>query len=798
MQMLRSVVRAPGNFFASAAILGLGMSGALTIFAVVDAVLLDPLPFADAERLVEIRTERGGEDALLSMREALDLREQARDVLDGVAAYVPGSQYALAEDAGPEKAAAILVTRNFFDVLGVAPRHGGLWPATYDQERNFGLILSHRLWQRQFSGADVVGRTVAVDASPYFTPSYEIFGVMPEGFDFPVRTDLYRSFFVSSAFPGVDDRASRTVAGVARLAPGVDLERARAALDLLSDRLAREYPESNRGVRMIVRPLRDAYVADLRPYLLVLLAGSVVLLLTACANVANLVLTRTLARESELAVRTALGASRLRLLGSLAAGGAVLAGTGAAVAVVVAVVTTAALDGLALGLPTWMRFDLDASVLVFAAAIAAITALVVGLWPARTGLAADVMARLRQDTRGSAGARHRRLREGLVTAEVALSMTLLIGSALLARTFLELGRVDTGLDPENVLTFHVPLPWSYPAAEQVAFQEEAVRRLLELPGVVAAATNANPPLIDVGQPDRVVLEAEGQPEEARLENPYMNVQRVSPGYFDAMRIPLLEGRAFDPTLDRDSTLLTAVVSRRLADRLWPGEPAVGKRLRRPQEGAPWWEVVGVAGDVRFEGLTADGGFDVYLSSLQATDGWVYFLLRAQSDPSGLERAVEETIWGIDPLQPVIDFRTMEDRVAETVGPQRLAAALFGVFAVVAPALAAAGIFAVVSVLVRQRTGEIGVRMALGADGGRIVRRVLADTLVPTLIGVGAGLGGGALVAHGVRGLLYGVSPWDPVSFVLVPAGVVAVALLAALAPAQGAARLSHAQTFRGR
>ena len=643
---MRSALRAPGHYLLAAGILGLGLGAAVSIFSAVNAVLVAPLPFPEADRLVEIRSERGGEEALVSMREIMDLREGAGTVFDDVAAYIPGGQYSLSGDAGPEKPPAILMTHNLFAVLGVAPRYGGPWPDLYDRERNFGLVLSEELWQRQF-GEDpsVVGGTVALDASPFYSPSYEIYGVMPEGFDFPARTDLYRSLFINPGFPNLEDREARNVVGVARLAPGVDLASARLAVDRVAQDLVRTSPDSNQGVSLIVRPLRESWAAPLRPYLLALFAAAVILLLTACANVANLVLTKVLSRTNELALRAALGAGRARLLGGLAAEGLMLAGIGTVLALVLAAIATGFVDGSVRGLPTWMRFEVDATVTAFAVLAAIATGLAVGLWPARAGLSRDVFGSLREGGRGrTGGARQRSLRGALVAAEVGLSLALLLGSALLGRTFLELGRVDPGLNPERLLTLQVPLPWSYPMEERRAFQEEIVRRVEGIPGVVAAATNANPPMTAVGQPDRVVLEVEGQSESDRVNNPYMNIQRVSPRYFETMEIPITEGRAFDGNIDRDSTVLAAVVSQRLATRLWPGESAVGRRVKRTGPDQPWWEVVGVAGDVLYDGPGGESGFDVYLSSLQAVDGWAYLLVRTQADPAALEDPIKEVIW----------------------------------------------------------------------------------------------------------------------------------------------------------
>jgi len=797
---IRRVLRAPGTFATAVGILGLGIGSAVAIYSAVDAILIEPLPFPEGDRLVEIRTERGGEPALISMREVEDLRERSQGVLGDVAAYIPGGQYSIAGRQGPEKPPAILTTENLFDVLGVAPALGGTWPASWDRERSFGLVLGHDLWERQFAAdAGAVGSTVALDASPFYSPSYEVFGVMPEDFDFPTRTDLYRSIFINDGFPGLEDRESRLVVGIARLAEGADVATAQALANRTASELAATHPESNRGVRIVVRPLRDHWAASIRGYLLVLLGASFVLLLGGCANVANLFLTRTLAREPEYALRAALGAGRGRILLGLAAEGIVAGVAGGLLGLAGAAAVLSRIDPSALGLPRWMQPEIDVSVALFAIGLSVATGILVGVWPGRAGIGPNVMARLRQGTqRSGAGTRGRRLRETLVVAEVAVSLTLLLASGLLSRTFLELSRVDPGLDAERLLTLQIPLPWSYPMEERLAFQEEVLTRTRALPGVVAAATNANPPLVDVGQPDRAVLEVEGQPPEAREASPYMNIQRVSPGYFEALGIPVLEGRAFDAAVDRDSTLLAAVVSARLAERLWPGESAIGRRLRRPAPDQPWWEVVGVAGDVRQESLTDAAGFDVYLSSLQAIDGWAYLFVRTAGDPMDFEAAVRGVVASVDPGQPVVDVRTMASRLLETVGPQRLAAGLFGFFALTALMLAAAGIFAVVSVVVRQRTAELGIRMALGATRSRVFGSVVSGTMVPVAIGIGIGLAGGAAVAYAVRPLLYGVRPTDPLVFVGVPAAIALVAFLAAALPAFRAARLDPSLALRER
>lgn len=798
--LFRRVRSAPATFFAAVAILALGIGSAVAIYSAVEAVLLEPLPFPGGEQLVEIRTERGGEPSLLSMREAEDVRERSAGILSDVAAYIPGSQYSIDGRDGPEKPPAILATENLFTVLGVGPAVGGTWPSAWDRERSFGLVLGHDLWERQFGGdPGVVGSSVALDASPFYSPAYEVFGIMPEGFDFPTRTDLYRSIYISDAFPNLEDRAARSVVGVARMVDGTELEALRALGERISEELAATYPETNRGVRIVVRPLRDHWASTIRPYLLVLLAAAFVLLLGACANVANLFLTRVLAREAEYALRAALGAGRAQMLLGLALEGVAVGLAGGAAGLAAAAVTLSRIDPGALGLPGWMRPEIDLSVALFAVLVSVATGVVVGVWPGRAGLSMDVMSRLRQGThRSSSMHRGRRLRAALVGAEVAVSLTLLLASGLLARTFIELGRVDPGFDSDRLLSLQIPLPWSYPLEERIAFQEEVLAGALQLPGVLAATTNANPPLVEVGQPDRVVLEVEGQSPEDREASPYVNVQRVSPGYFDAMRIPILEGRAFDATLDRDSTLLTAIVSERLATRLWPNASPIGGRIRRPGGEEPWWEVIGVASNVRQGSLADEDGFDIYLSALQSVDSWTYFFIRTAGDPLAAEAGIRRVVASVDPGQPVVDVRSMEARLLESVGPQRLAAGLFGFFAIAALLLAAGGIFAVVSVLVRQQTAELGVRLVLGAGRAQLFGAVTGRTMVPVGVGILVGLGGGAAVAYGLRSLLYGVEPTDPLVFAGVTLMIAAVAFLSAAIPAFKASRLDPATALRER
>jgi putative ABC transport system permease protein len=360
-----------------------------------------------------------------------------------------------------------------------------------------------------------------------------------------------------------------------------------------------------------------------------------------------------------------------------------------------------------------------------------------------------------------------------------------------------LNAVDPGFDPDRLLTFQVALPWTYPAAEQRRFHAEALRLLEEHPAITSAALNGNPPLTDVGQPDRALIVVEGQDATAATNNPYVNVQGITPAYFETMGMRIVAGRGFLES-DRDSTHLVAIVSERLAARLWPEGGAVGRRLRRDGANQPWLEVIGIANDVRYQSLDGGGGFDLYISALQVVPQWSYFMVRTRTPPGALIEDVRAIFATLDANQPVYDFVPMRERMFETVSRQRVAALLFTGFGAIALLLAAAGVAGIVAHAVRSQSREIGVRMALGASGLRVAGEVVVQALLPVVAGIVVGLAGGVLVARSLRSLLHGVTPFDPVTFGATAALMVALATLSAVIPALGAARLSPLSVMQER
>jgi len=679
-------------------------------------------------------------------------------------------------------------------VLGAPLALGSTWPQPLDRTRDSRVVLTYGVWQRSFGGRrDVIGKTITLDNAP----GYVIQGVTAPGFDFPRGIEIYRSL---GGLANDERRDSRGLVGIARIRKPHSVARFQAELDAIAQRLSTQFPDTNAGLSFRATEFRTLYAGDVKPYLVILLVAVGFVLLIACSNVVNLLLSRALDREREMAVRVAIGADRLDIVWQLLTESVVLSFTAAVLGVALAYLWMKVLLAIiGAELPGWLVISIDSRVLAFTAVIATLVGIVAGLAPGLQASRAGLAETLREAGRGNSGGRRAgRLRDWLIAGEVAGAVVLLAGAGLMIRGFNRLQVQDKGFKAESIQTFRVALGLRYAKQQRkVQYYEQAQRDLAAIPGVKEVAFIYNPPLSRLDSvPPPVRLEGQSMAE--AFGNPYVNLQMISDNYFEMMKIPLKTGRFFT-SFDREGTEPVAIVSERLAKLLWPGQDPIGKRMQyNPARPAPnpYHTVVGVAGNVQHRQLGGEPSLEMYLSYRQRCDSNEYMLVKTGLAPREFEQRAQQVMWAIDPEQSVFDFHPYEQRILDSIWQLRLSRMLLTVFSAVALALAAIGIYGVMSCLVGQRTREMGIRLALGATPAGLKRLVIVDGLRPATVGIGAGVPGATMASWLVRGLLYGMGSFDPLSL----AGVAAVLLCAALAacyvPASRAARVDPASTLR--
>lgn len=796
---LRQMVRNPGLSAAVVITLALAIGANTTIYSFVNVLLIRPFPFHDPERLVEITSVRGDQPGKLSMREIVDIRESV-SAIEAVAAHTGGAggyNFSGGDTGRPQEWRAILTTGNLFDVLGVPLASGSKWPAEpADRLRDFRVVLSYGVWQSTFGGRnDIVGKTITLDHSP----GYQIHGVAPKGFDFPRGIEVYRSI---GGFTDYEKREYRNVIGVARLKSSHSIKQLEHELRALSGRLAARYPATNAGLSFRAESMREIYSGNVRPYLVLLLGAVALVLLIACGNVVNLLLSRALAREREMGVRIALGATRADLLRQLLAETAVLAAVSGGAGMMLALWWIKLLRSfIGAQLPSWMHVELDWSVFLFAACLSLGVGVFAGLAPALHSARRGIADLLKQGGRGgTSGLVGRRFRDGLIVAQIAMAIVLTAGAGLMVRTFSRLQESAKGFDSSDVATFRVALGWRRYGTQEVIsrYYERALQAIQSIPGVQTAAIAPHPPLSRQEQYDPVVIQAEGQSVEDTLQNPYVIAQSVSEQYFDLMRITLRAGRAFSAH-DGPKGQPVAIVSERLAHRLWPGQDAIGKRIRRNPTGQreePFRTVIGVASDVQQNQLGGDASFEYYYPYRQRSDANQYILAKTTLPPARFQALAEQAMWSIDSEQSVFDFAPYDDRILSGIWQLRLSRWLFTLFAVVALVLAAVGIYGVMSYLVGQRRRELGIRLALGATPAQVRRIVIHRAAQMSLWGAALGLLTAAAIAAISRGAIYGLHVSEPLAYVIALAVLAVVVLAASWAPAWRASRIDPANTLR--
>lgn len=777
--------------------LALGIGANTAIFSVVDAVLLRPLPYEDSGRLVTVWQDERGRgrlaDEWLTPPNFFDLRSSSES-FEGMAA-VMGWGPNLTGDGEPEKLTGQAISHDYFRLLRKSPRLGRGFLAEEDVPDGAQVVvLSHGLWQRRFgANSDILGSSITLNGEAHIVVGIAPVDLEPLALEGP-NVEIWRPLQMDAN--GGCGRRCYVLQVFGRLAPGATLRSAAAGLNTVAASLAREYPDSNSGVGISLVPLKEQTVGPIRSGLLVLLGAVGFVLLIACVNIANLLLGRAAARQREVAIRTALGAVRGRLIRQLLTESLLLALAGGALGLLFAFWGTDLLVQLSPpGTPRMAEVGIDAQVLVFALGVSLLTGLLFGLVPALQASRSGLTRALGDRGSGRSTAASRRTRGVLMVAEVAIALTLLVGAGLLMRSFGRLIQVDVGFDTENVLVADLSLPQARYEEDppRVAFYEQLLEQVESLPGVRSAGAVSVLPL--GGNDADVAFTIEGRPPPDPERMPDAQFRIATPGYFGAMGMRLLAGRVFTAQ-DRADAPRVAVITDAMARRFWPDEDAVGKQFRPQSFGEPLVTIAGVIADVHHFGLDQEPRPEYYLPHAQLHARTMVVVARTAGEPLVLAGALREQVRSLDPQLPVAEITTMEQLVGRSVALPRLYLSLFSVFAAVALLLAAIGIYGVTAFSVTRRTREIGVRVALGARSADVLRMIVRQAMTLALIGLGIGLIAALLLSRALSSLLYDLSPTDPLTFAGVALLLAMVALISAYLPARRAARVDPMVALR--
>jgi len=807
----RNLAKQPGLAAVAILTLALGIGANTALFSVIDSVLLTPPPFSEPGQLIVAWGSNPELARAVGLPDKIPLSNaDFYDWQSGVPAFrhlamLRADRVNLTGQGEPEQLATVRVSGDFFTVLGTPAVLGRtLQPADDLIGKATAVVLSHSFWQRKF-GADprVVGRKVSLSGSPV-----TIVGVMPAGFTFPRGGEMPAGFGFTAS-PDIwlpqaltaeqrQSRGSHGAIAIGRLKPGATVAGADAELKTVAARLAQAHSDTNKGWSAKVIPMSEQLVGDLRPALLVLWGAVGFVLLIACANVASLLLARAASRQREIALRTAIGAGRGRLIAQLLTESGLLAVLGGGLGVALAAL---GLRAFAAFLPAELAgasdLSLSGRVLGWTALLCLATCILAGLAPALQLTRPDLSSSLREGSRGSAGAgRSRRTQRGLVVAEVALAVLLLVGAGLLLRSFSHLLAVHPGFEAAHALSFEIDLPEDrYTKPQRAAFFARLLDRLSGLPGVTATGAVSGLPM---GGEDINGLTLEGRPAPTP-DKPYLADDRqATPGYFNAMGIPLRRGRLFAATDTADKPPV-AVVDEVLARSFWPGEEAVGKRFQSggPKGKEPWITVIGVVGSVRNSGLHVEPRPQMYRPEEQAPSASMAVVLRSPGNPESLATAARAVVHEVDRDQPVSNVRTLDQLVADSVAGRRFNLLLLGLFAALALTLSGVGIYGVTAYSVVQRTREMGLRMALGSQPGQVLRLVVGEAGLLAGMGVLLGLLAAFALTRVMSTLLYGVATTDPPTFAVVALGLLLIALAAACLPGMRATRVDPMVALRG-
>jgi putative ABC transport system permease protein len=794
---LRLMAKKPGFTFIGVLALALGIGANTAIFSVVNAVLLSPLPYQHPERLVWIwETNPGGDIKTepASMPNFNDWRTQSQS-FEEIAGF-SNAAVTLTSEHEPERIPGSIITANFFSVLGVQPLMGRSFAAEENGPKGARVvILSHGLWQRRFGGnPNIVGQVITLNGNPY-----QVVGVMPQGFKNPLPSQRNAAELWIPIALDFDPtlRRSDFLSVVGRLKPNVTLEQARAEMNTIASRLEQQYPDTNTGWSTILIPLRERIIGDVRPAMWVLVGVVGFLLLIACANVANLLLARSAARQQEIAVRRALGADRFRLIQQFLTESILLALAGGLLGSLLALWGVEFLVRLSpRNIPRLDEVHLNWKVFLFTLGISVLTGIIFGLIPALHSTNPNLTEALKEGGRSSTeSVRGARLRNALVIAEIAIALVLLVGAGLMIKSFMRLQGVDPGFKPERILAVDLSLPaakYKEPA-QQVAFFDQLVGRVSQLPNVERVAATAALPFSGGAV---LAFYVDGRPAPPPGREPDAEYRVVTPNYFETMGITLVRGSVFNEQHTSNAPGV-AVINETLARKYFAGEDPIGKRINFGDPAkSPWRTVIGIVRDIRQQSLDTEPYAQVYSPYAQFPSRSMTLVARTSSDPPGLVPSIRNELSAMDKDQPLYNVRTMAQVMSESIARERFSMLLIAIFAGVGLVLASVGIYGVMSYTVAQRTHEIGVRMALGASASDVLKMVVRQGMILALAGTGLGLVAAVLLTRLISSLLFSVSATDPATYVLISLLLILVALVACFIPARRATRVDPMVALR--
>jgi predicted permease len=796
---LRALKKNPGFAAISVLTLALGIGANTAIFSVVNSILLRPLPYKDPDRLVILGHAYPKLDLIAPVSPPGFLSYRDRGNVFESAAVSTGGSVNMTGQGEPERVQGRQVSASFFSTLGVAPIIGRDFTAEEDQPgKEFVAILSQGLWQRSFGGdQNVLGRTITLDGR-----GYSVVGVMPASFNLYEGDELWTPLGMPPELYGPSRLQSEFLVMIARLKPGVSLGQAQVAMNTVATQLIKDNPgtfPSDGSWGVSVKLLYEDYVSEIRPALLVLLGAVGFVLLIACANVANLLLARSSARRKEIAIRTALGAGRRRLVRQLLTESVLLSIMGGGLGLLIAIWGVDLLVKLNQhNIPRAREVSVDARILIFTFGLSLLTGILFGLVPAIQASKTELTEVLKEGGRTSGGAHRTRFRSALVVSEIALALVLLVGAGLMVKSFARLVQVDPGFQTKNILTMQVSLPFveNRKPPEVSAFYRQVVERVRNLPGTESVSTVSILPLS--GGVNSGFFAIEGRDVAEGEQQPHSDRRSIGTDYFQTISIPLLKGRYFSAQ-DGPESPNAVIIDDTLARKYWPGEEPVGKRIsynRDPKGERIWREVVGVVGAIKHRALDADYRGTLYSPHNQVSNSSMFLVVRSASDPAAMTSAVRGAVQSVDKDVPIYRINTMEKLISESVASKRFSMLLLGIFAAVALVLAAIGLYGVMSYGVSQRTHEIGIRMALGAQARDVLRMVVRQGMVLAIIGMGLGLIGAFALTRVMQRLLFNVSATDPLTFIIVPLVLAAIAVLACYIPARRATRVDPMVALR--